>query len=208
MRLIKYALASLITLSSLTANAGLLKIDLLTETAIPANNDFKGNIPLAERFYTIGGNLQANQTGELTVEFSFLDKEASRENTFESEGFSINTTTQKSPFAYTRAYSESDDISFGFFTTMLATPYNSVLNGSNTTAPLYVSFAIALNTVYKNVFYDAILFFDDGSISAEDDNHDDLLIGIKARAHVPESSTLVLMLMGLAGLFAARRMKA
>lgn len=207
MGFIKYALASLITLSSLTAHAGLLKIDLLSETAIPSNNDFKGNIPVAERFYTLGGNLQANQTGQLTLEFSFLDKEAGRVNTFESEGFSINTTTDKVPFVYTKAYSEGDDISFGFFTTVLAAPYNSVLNGSNTTTPLYVSFAIALDTVYKNVFYDAILFFDDGGLSYEDDNHDDLLIGIKARAHVPESSTLVLMFMGLAGLFAARRMK-
>lgn len=208
MKLIKYALASLITLGSLTANAGLLKIDALTGTAIPSNNDFRHKIPVAERFYTLGGNLQANQTGELTLEFKFLDKEAGRVNTFESEGFSINTTTDKTPFSYTKAYSESDNIDFSFFTTLLAAPYNTVVNGSNTTAPLYVSFAVALNTKYKNVFYDAILFFDDAGVGHEDDNHDDLLIGIKAKAHVPESSTLVLMFMGLAGLFAVRRMKA
>jgi len=208
MKLIKYALASLITLGSLTANAGLLKIDALTETAIPSNNDFRTKIPVAERFYTLGGNLQANQTGELTLEFKFLDKEAGRVNTFESEGFSINTTTDKTPFSYTKTYSESDNIDFSFFTTVLAAPYNTVVNGSNTTTPLYASFAVALNTTYKNVFYDAILFFDDAGVGYEDDNHDDLLIGIKAKAHVPESSTLVLMFMGLAGLCAVRRMKA
>jgi hypothetical protein len=54
--------------------------------------------------------------------------------------------------------------------------------------------------------YDAILFFDDTGGYKDDDNHDDLVIGIKAS--VPESSTFVLMLMGLAGLFAARRLKA
>jgi hypothetical protein len=208
MRLIKYALASLITLSSLTANAGLLKIELGAETAIPTNNDFLSKIPVTERFYTLGGNLQANQTGSLTLSFNFLDKEASRVNTFESEGFSINSTTQKAPFVYTKTYSESDDISFSFFTTLLAAPFNTVVNGSNTTAPGYVSFAIALDTIYKGVLYDAILFFDDAGLSYDDDNHDDLLIGIKAHANVPESSTLILMFMGLAGLLAARRMQA
>ncbi len=38
----------------------------------------------------------------------------------------------------------------------------------------------------------------------EDDNHDDLLIGIKAKANLPESSALILMLMGLAGLVVVR----
>lgn len=212
MKLIKYTLASLITLSSLTANAGLLKIDVLAPTAIASNNDFRNKIPLAERLYTLGSNLQANQTGELTLEFKFLDKEAGRVNTFESEGFSINTTTAKTPFTYTKFYSESEDIDFSFFTEVLTEPYNIVLNGDNTTALGYVSFAVALNTTYKNVFYDAILFFDDAGIGRDDDNHDDLLIGIKAKAqvkaHVPESSTLILMFMGLTGLVAVRRIKA
>lgn len=208
MKLIKYALAAFVTLVSLTANAGLLKIDITAPTAIPTNNDFRGKIPAAQRFYTLGANLQANQTSELTLEFSFLDKEAYRVNTFESEGFSIDTTPGQTPFAYTKMYSEGDLISFNFFSTPLPAPYNAVVNGANTIEPRYVSFAVALNTVYKNVFYDAILFFDDGSPTIEDDNHDDLLIGIKAKATVPESSTLILMFMGLAGLFAARKMKA
>jgi hypothetical protein len=208
MRLITFALTALVTLYSFTAHAGIFKIDLLAPSAIPSNNEFRGNIPLAERFYTLGGNLQANQAGELTLEFSFLDKEAGRVNTFESEGFSINTTTDKTPFAYTKAYSAGDLIDFHFSTSVLAAPFNSVLNGNNTTTPLYVSFAIALDTLYKGELYDAILFFDDGGVNYEDDNHDDLLIGIKAKANVPESSALILMLMGLAGLFAARRMKA
>jgi len=72
---------------------------------------------------------------------------------------------------------------------------------------IYVSFAIALDTFYKGELYDAILFFDDGGVNYEDDNHDDLLIGIKAKANVPESSALILMLMGLAGLVAVRRTK-
>lgn len=207
MRLITFALTALVTLYSFTAHAGIFKIDLLAPSAIPSNNEFRGNIPLAERFYTLGGNLQANQAGELTLEFSFLDKEAGRVNTFESEGFSINTTTDKTPFAYTKAYSTGDLIDFHFSTSVLTAPFNSVLNGNNTTTPLYVSFAIALDTLYKGELYDAILFFDDGGVNYEDDNHDDLLIGIKAKANVPESSAFILMLMGLAGLFVVRRKK-
>lgn len=207
MRLFKFAPVVLVALCSVTAQAGLLKIDLPNTTAISSKNDFRGNIPLAERLYTLGANLQSNITGELTLEFSFLDKEARRVNTFESEGFSIDTATNKTPFVYTKAYSMGDLITFNFSTTLLAAPFDMVTNGSNTIMPLYVSFAIALDTLYKGELYDAILFFDDGGMSLDDDNHDDLLIGIKAKANVPESSGLMLILMGIAGLFAARRMK-
>ena len=71
-----------------------------------------------------------------------------------------------------------------------------------------ITFALtALDTFYKGELYDAILFFDDGGVNYEDDNHDDLLIGIKAKANVPESSAWILMLMGLAGLVVVRRKK-
>jgi hypothetical protein len=71
-----------------------------------------------------------------------------------------------------------------------------------------MSFAIALNATFNGVFYDAVLFLDDTGDKGptDDDNHDDLIIGIKAT--VPEPSTVILMLMGLASLFGARRLKA
>lgn len=204
MKLIKFTTAALFTLSSLTAQAGLIKIDGGTELSIPSNNDFSSYIAATE--YTLGGNLQTNQAGPLSLTFNFLATEAGWLNTFESEGNIINNTTSKTPFSYTKSYADSEDISFSFYTLGLNPLWNFVLNGSNSLGDGVVSFAVALDTTYKGIQYDAILFFDDTGGFNDDDNHDDLLIGVKA-ATVPESSAFVLMLLGLASLVGARRRK-
>jgi hypothetical protein len=204
MKLIKFTAAAVFALSSLAANAGLLKINGGADATIPASNDFAAFVGTAG--YNFGGNLYANQTGSLSLTFNFLAKEASALNTFTSDGSFIDSDTLKSPFSYVKNYAEDDLIEFGFSTNRLAPLLNFVLNGSNVTGDGVVSFAIALDTTYKGIAYDAILFFDDAGGLNDDDNHDDLLIGVKA-VQVPESSTLVLMLLGLAGLFGARRLK-
>lgn len=213
MKLIKIAAAALITLSSFAAQAGLMYIDGGTNQAVPANNYFKN--ALNPQTYNIGGNLKANQTDTMFLSFEFLGKEAGWTNTFTSESNTNLITTGGGSFSYSKAYTLGDLIDFTFAAGANLNPNpNSVANGSNNAGNNIVSFAIALDTTFNGVLYDAILFFDDtgshkivnGVKVPDDDNHDDLIIGIKA--HVPESSTFVLMLMGLAGLFAARRLKA
>lgn len=202
MKLIKIAAAALITLSSFAAQAGLMYIDGGINQAIPNNNYFKPDVN--PQVYNIGGNLKASQTDTLFLSFEFLGKEAGWTNTFTSEGNTI--TTNGGSFSYDKAYTLGELIQFTFKTGGAAVLPNTVANGGNNNGDHFVSFAIALDTEFKGVMYDAILFFDDTGGFDDDDNHDDLVIGIKA--HVPESSTFVLMLMGLAGLFAARRLKA
>lgn len=204
MKLIKFTAAAILAASSITAHAGLLKIDGGTDVTIPSNNDFRGYVGTTQ--YNFGGNLQANQTGELTLTFNFLAEEAGAVNTFTSGSSSINNTTQKAPFTYTGNYADGSLIDFGFSTDRLSAAFNTVLNGSNVIGEGVVSFAIALNTTYKGVAYDAILFFDDVGGINDDDNHDDLLIGVKA-VQVPESSAFILMMLGIAGLVGARRRK-
>lgn len=204
MKLIKYTAAALLAVSSIAANAGLLKIDGGINATIPSSNDFRAFVGTPD--YNFGGNLQANQTGDLNLTFNFLGKEAGAVNTFESELGTINSVALTSSFNYTKSYVEGGLIDFTFSTDRLEALLNSVLNGSNVIGEGVVSFAIALDTTYKGIAYDAILFFDDAGGFNDDDNHDDLLIGVKA-VQVPESSTLVLMLLGLAGLFGARRLK-
>ena len=204
MKLIKFTAAALLAVSSIAANAGLLKIDGGVAAAIPTSNDFRTFVGTPN--YNFGGNLKANQTGDLALTFNFLAEEAGAVNTFKSEGGTINNTTVKSPFSYTKSYAEGDLISFGFSTDRLSPLFNFVLNGSNVLGDGVVSFAVALNTTYKGIAYDAILFFDDAGGLNDDDNHDDLLIGVKA-VQVPESSAFVLMLLGVAGLVGARRRK-
>lgn len=204
MKLIKFTAAAILAASSITANAGLLKIDGGSSVTIPSNNDFRGHVGTTQ--YNFGGNLQANQSRDLTLTFNFLAEEAGALNTFTSESGTIDNETQKSPFSYTGSYAEGDLINFGFTTDRLSSLLNFVLNGSNVTGDGVVSFAIALDTTYKGIAYDAILFFDDAGGVNDDDNHDDLLIGIKA-VSVPESSAFILMLLGIVGLVGVRRQK-
>ena len=203
MKLIKLAAAALISVSSLAAQAGLISIEGGEYKAVPSNNDFQAD--LNPQTYNVGGNLVVAQNGSLNLEFSFLGKEADWLNTFTSLGNTI-TTTSGGSFSYSQNYSLGDLIEFSFKTGGVNVSPNVVANGDNNDGEVKVSFAIALDTEFNGVLYDAILFFDDTGSWNDDDNHDDLLIGIKAS--VPESSTFVLMLMGLAGLFAARRLKA
>lgn len=210
MKLIKLAAAALITMSSLTAQAGLLTISAPAPVSVEVSsiNNFKANLPTGAE-YTIGGNLASAVNGPMHLAFDFLGKEAGYYNIFKSvlgsTTYSIDTTMPSPSFSYSDNFSIGELLNFSFATGGWNVSPNTVTNGFNTIADGVVSFAIALDTTFDGVFYDAILFFDDTG-ARDDDNHDDLVIGI--RATVPESSTFVLMLMGLVGLFAARRLKA
>ncbi|MCE3252601.1 MAG: sorting protein [Cellvibrio sp.] len=210
MKLIQLAAAALITLSSLTAQAAYLQVAGGVNTAVPSNNYYLGN--LAPQSYNIGGNLQSSINGTLSLRFDYLGHEAGWTNTFESNSSTITNVLPPSPFiGYFDTYTVGELIQFTFSTNGSPVP-NFVANGNNNMGDHWVSFATALNTSFDGTAYDAILFFDDTGGYMDDDNHDDLVIGVRVLSatvtQVPESSTIVLMLMGLAGLFAARRMKA
>jgi hypothetical protein len=211
MKLITLAGAALITLSSLTAQAAILELDGTgTTTAISAagsnSNYFKANGSITAASFNVGGNLLAGVGGPITLEYSFLGAEAGWKNTFTTPDGYINNTNHKASFMSTVNYGVGDLIDFTFQTSGTPVP-NWVANGGNTTVNNAVSFATLLAGSFGATPYDAILFFDDTGGFDDDDNHDDLVIGVKVLS-VPESSTLVLMMMGLLGLFAARRMKA
>ena len=207
--------AGLIALSSLTAQAGYLQIAGGVNTAVPTNNYYLGD--LSPQTYNIGGNLQSSINGILSLDFTYLGSEAGWKNTFTSSsvlnsvGGSIDNTLPSPFFGYFDAYTVGENINFSFSTNGSPVP-NFVVNGYNNLGDHWVSFATALNTSFDGNSYDAILFFDDTGGFNDDDNHDDLVIGVRVLnatvTSVPESSTFVLMMMGLAGLFAARRFKA
>ena len=215
MKLIKLATAALIALGSLTAQAGYLQVDGGVNTPVPTNNYYLGN--LSPKTNNIGGNLQSSINGTLSLDFTYLGHEAGWTNTFNSSslltstGGSIDTILPSPFFGYFDAYTVGENINFSFSTNGIPVP-NFVVNGNNNNGNQLVSFATALNTSFNGNSYDAILFFDDTGGYQDDDNHDDLVIGVRVigvtLTSVPESSTLILMMMGLAGLFAARRLKA
>lgn len=215
MKFIKLAAIAAFALGSLSANAGLLTVsgdtDPMNADFVPvsAANDFIGDIGAPTKYWA-GRNLISESAGSLYLEFSFLGEEAGWTNEFFSGSGMINNEGTNASFGYTQTFAANEAIGFDFAShgkdPVSLTLHRYISNGSNNSMFGAINFAIALNTTFKGVAYDAILFLDDSGYKPDDDNHDDLVIGIKAR--VPEPSTIVLMLMGLAGLFGARRLKA
>jgi hypothetical protein len=207
MKLINLAAAAVITLSSLSAQATYLNIAGGVDAVIPNFNLFKANNSITETKYNWGGNLLSNYTGGVDVEFTFLGKEASWLNTFKVGGNSLSTAnTVGDSFIHHFDLTPGELIDFSFTAGGLPAALATVANGWNVADKTKVSFTTLSLKEFKKSPYDAILFFDDTG-GGKDDNHDDLVIGVNV-VGVPESSTFVLMMMGLVGLFAARRLKA
>lgn len=205
MKLIKLAAAALITLSSLSANA--LIIDGGSNYAIPNLNLFKANGSIVAPTYNVGGNVKADFDGHIDLKFTYLGAEAAKLNTFTVGAQSLGNGFSSVGDSFVAGF----DLNFGdlfdfVFSTGVAVWPNTVANGFNTESNAQPSFALLSLANFKNSPYDALLLLDDTG-GGKDDNHDDLVIGVNV-VGVPESSTFVLMMMGLVGLFAARRLKA
>ncbi|HSC67473.1 MAG TPA: PEP-CTERM sorting domain-containing protein [Cellvibrio sp.] len=205
MKLTQLAAAALITLSPLAAHAGYLQLDGGATSAIPPINFYAASVGASS--YNVGGNLKSNIDGWLELQFDFLGAEAGWKNTFSTSAGSIDNLLPSPSFTSAGNYAIGDLLGFTFTTSGSGVLPNSVANGGNNNGDHWVSFATVLDATFNSTLYDAILFFDDTGGFKDDDNHDDLVIGIKVTS-VPESSTLALLMMGLIGLFAARRTKA
>lgn len=207
MKLIKLAAAALITLSSFTAHAGLVDVTGGSDFVIPTANQFKWNGNVIEPQYNIGGNLKSNFTGHLDIKFTYLGAEASANNVFSIGAQTLGNwiSAPGDSFIHSFDLTSGDLLNFAF-STSVPVLLPSVANGGNIADISKVSFATLITKNFKNIKYDALLFLDDTG-GGKDDNHDDLVIGVNI-VGVPESSTFVLMMMGLVGLFAARRLKA
>ncbi|QEY11280.1 PEP-CTERM sorting domain-containing protein [Cellvibrio sp. KY-YJ-3] len=230
MKLIKFAAAALLALSSLSASASLISVvDSGSSAYAPdidayTNNNFTTPGYVTPDTYTIAGSLKAN--AKLAVTYYYLGQESSWNNVFSVPG-DAEAPLKLSNKGTITTYVEKDALFDFLFTTYV--PPTSVLPAHNlsvsnaqgatlgTNNRVY-SFAVALNAMFTGQgpnakaahagSYDAILFLDDtGPYVGDDDNHDDLLIGVRVTA-VPEPTTLLLMSMGLLGLFGARRLKA
>lgn len=219
MKLLKFAAAALFALSSLNASAALISVidngsgAYAPDVTADLSNDFTKNGYVTPDTYTIAGTLKANT--KLSVTYYYLGQESGWNNSF-TVGAETLSSSNKGTIT---TIVEKDEL-FDFTFSTLA-PSLSVTNAEGATVGINgrtYSFAVSLNAYFTGQGanavkahkgeYDAILFLDDtGPNAGDDDNHDDLLIGIRVTA-VPEPTTLLLMSMGLLGLFGARRLKA
>ena len=229
MKLTQIVTVLALTLGAATANAGPVSVVGGNSLAMPANNKFfaEGDFAAAQA-YTVGGNLMANTA--LNVNYVYLGHEANFDNHFTVGANEISTRTQaaslkcanhtcdagipKSNVSYSvptinSSVGAGDFLDFSFWTQTNRNLTKSVMNGNNTWDQSQYDYAVALNVVFQNVFYDAMLFLDDTGVNrtGEDDNdHDDMLVGLHM-FNLPEPSPLVLMGLGLVGLVGSRKLQ-
>jgi hypothetical protein len=229
MKLVKLVAAAVLAVSSFAANASLLQITGGTTINVSPINDFKTNFPVAQQ-YTVGGNLSVKNAGTYFLTYTLIGYEASYLNSFYIDGNNstvINNTNHKTTvITSTETLAANQLLTFAFHTVQGNATVN---NGSNLPMlPGNYNFAVALDTVYTakktdhdsatkyytykgtgSYGFDAVLFLDDvkGFGTPDDDNHDDLIIGLKI-VRAPEPSALLLMGLGLLGLAGVRRLKA
>ena len=229
MKLTQIVTVLALTLGAATANAGLVSVVGGSSLAMPANNNFfaEGDFEAAQA-YTVGGNLMANTA--LNVNYIYLGHEANFDNHFTVGSNEISTRTQAASLKCTDHTCDSgipknnvsyvvptvhssvgagEFLDFSFWTQTNKNLAKSVINGNNTWDQAQYNYAVALNVVFQNVFYDAMLFLDDTGVNrdgVDDNDHDDMLVGLHM-FNLPEPSPLVLMGLGLLGLAASRKLQ-
>ncbi|MBQ1782739.1 MAG: PEP-CTERM sorting domain-containing protein [Gammaproteobacteria bacterium] len=213
MQCLKSSVLAFAATASLSAQAALLTVDGGMMAPVPSNNAF------VTGSYNLGGNVSLTEEAHLT--FTFLEAEAGYWNTFTAYSSVLGNKVNAKGDSFTVNNVLAGLLDFSFSTNGSWTSpapgsdAGSVTNGANVVDILgnVHSFATLLNYTYKGVFYDALLVFDDTGPGrlvdgvwnpVDDDNHDDLVIGLNVVA-VPAPAAMLLMGLGLIGLGASRR---
>jgi len=200
-------------------------------------NDFESNFPTNQTYTVGGNLLTTSSgTYKITYSLIGYEASYFNSFYINGDNTAVinNTNSKSTILTTTQTLGKNEALNFTFSTVQ---GNASINNGSNAPLGLGIyNFAVALDTIYttkKNdhdsgvtqtghvtkyytykgdgleYAFDAVLFLDDikGFNTPDDDNHDDLIIGINI-VKVPEPSALLLMGLGLLGLAGARRLKA
>ncbi|MGC8119087.1 PEP-CTERM sorting domain-containing protein [Marinobacter sp. VGCF2001] len=184
----------------------------VSEQSVPGDNDYatrlNGNWTADAPLYSVGdtvlfgNNLESTSSDPFKLTFTYLGKEANDNNQFYWDNTLVFDTNTAVDTQYSTVFTGGLNalLDFKFINGSGVTINNDANNGSqlNNSNPN--------STTNFNLFYVADDYFlislDDGYVG--DDNHDDMVIAVRA-SKVPEPGTLALLGLGLAGI--AVRMK-
>jgi hypothetical protein len=212
MKRIRCALFATFSAFAATANATpLLSIDGGTSENISGLNDILNTADYnSGDQYNVGGQLKfdAGFAGIAELTFTYLGKEAGWTNQFNAYGNSLSVSSGLNDSFTVFDYDTSDNSRLLDFEFLTQGKGLLSQNGSNDGSQKD-NFGILLDYTHNGTFYDAVLLYDDGGGldnlgAVDDDNHDDLVIGLNVK-DVPEPGALGLLALGLLGLGVAQK---
>jgi hypothetical protein len=206
MKTIKMLLLAGLAAISLSSQASYLTLDGDgTLFDIVDSNNFKAQLGGDGTQYNIGSNVLFSVAGNYEITFTALAQESGFYNSLTAYGLTLNETPLGTTFTVSVNGAQVNDLlSFQFQAMNNGNPVGSgVANGSNNPFASAQSFATILNGVFGGTSYDAILLWDDSGAN-QDDNHDDMIVGVTITA-VSAPSTLAILGLGLFALGVSRR---
>jgi hypothetical protein len=199
-KFIKHFIAIAALVIGTSANASLLTVDSGVDVDVASNNDFIGQI--ASPTYNIGGNVMFTTAGDFEITFTALAQESGFFNFLTAYGLTLDETPLGTSFTVSVTGAQINDLlDFEFTAQNNGTNVGAgIANGGNQLPNSAQSFATILNSTFDGNSFDAILLWDDSGAN-QDDNHDDMIVGVtitrvSAPSHLALMGLLVLIAVG------------
>jgi hypothetical protein len=207
MKTIKMLLLAGLAAISLSSQASYLTLDTNGQFYnIVNSNNFTTELGGSGTLYNIGANVLFSVAGNYEITFTALAQESGFFNSLTAYGSTLNETPSGTSFTVSVNVSQINELlafAFKALNNNSTEVGTGIANGGNQPFASAQSFATILNGAFDGTSYDAILLWDDSGAN-QDDNHDDMIVGVSINA-VSAPTTLAILGLGLFALGLSRR---